>query len=289
MNIKSTLLGLVCLLCFTTLFAQESISLNVTYEFSYVRDLESKEVPYTANMILSLGKQSSRYCTEKLYMDNNKRIQDEKKKQQEQASASPQPMTVVSGGPLLIVNKHGAIINEEIVKNVPAKTLALRARLAFKSYVVESELPAINWTMQSDKKKIGQYDCQKATGAYGGRTYTAWFAPDLPFQDGPWKLSGLPGLILEATDDKQEVSFRFKELSKNTNNEETTGSLLQSTREIKTDAKSYVRTKEAFETDPESVMAAMAPNAKLAVKNLDDPQAQHASKIKKYNPLEHVE
>jgi GLPGLI family protein len=265
---------------------QDTVSLNVVYEFKYIRDLSNKQHPYTANMVLSLGKQHSRYCSEKLYKENDKNAVAERKKQQEQSSASSQPTTVVSGGPLLIVNKYGAIINEELVKNVAARQLTIHARMGIKSYFIETALPVINWTLQNDKKTIGKYTCQKATGSYGGRTYEAWFCPDIPFQDGPWKLSGLPGLILEAKDTKNEVVFTFKELNSNTDAEETTKSFLSNPFSIKTTLKNYMRAKVAFETDPETITSAMAPNARLAVRNLDDPDSPYALKVKQYNPLE---
>lgn len=58
------------------------------------------------------------------------------------------------------------------------------------------------WEMQSDSAEtILGYECFRATAEYHGRWWTAWFAPEIPLHDGPWKLHGLPGLILKAVAD----------------------------------------------------------------------------------------
>jgi GLPGLI family protein len=57
---------------------------------------------------------------------------------------------------------------------------------------------------------MGALSVQKARGHFRGRDYTAWFAPSIPLAGGPWKLGGLPGLILEAYDDERLVVFLFK-------------------------------------------------------------------------------
>lgn len=279
------------LLAFTLLllikgYTQEAITLNITYEFKYVRDSAKRNNPYTASMILSVGKQQSRYCSEKLYQENDKNVLKKRAEQQARISSSPGGAIPVAGGPLLVVNKYGAIINEEIIKNHKEKKLTLNGELGFKTYQVDGTIPAIEWKVLSEKKTIDKYNCQKATGNYAGRTYEVWFTPEIPVQDGPWKLSGLPGLILEARDTKNEVSFVFKSMSKNTDPEETTRSLLASSFSIKTTLKEYNKAKAAFETDPEAVMAALAPRATITVINIDNPNAEHATKIKKYNPLE---
>lgn len=66
-----------------------------------------------------------------------------------------------------------------------------------------------NWTITPDKKKIGKYDVQKATTNFGGRTWEAWFASELPLVYGPYKFCGLPGLILEIRDTKENYIFSF--------------------------------------------------------------------------------
>ena len=56
-------------------------------------------------------------------------------------------------------------------------------------------------TMQRDTVR------RLATADFRGRRWTAWFATDIPVSDGPWKLGGLPGLILEAYDEGQQHVF----------------------------------------------------------------------------------
>lgn len=65
----------------------------------------------------------------------------------------------------------------------------------------------LNWKISNEKQKIGEYNTQKATAQYGGRTWTAWFSSDIPFQDGPYKFSGLPGLIVKIEDTDKNYSW----------------------------------------------------------------------------------
>ena len=59
---------------------------------------------------------------------------------------------------------------------------------------------------QSAYRSLG-YDCIMATANYHGRNWNAWFTPEVPMNTGPWKLLGLPGLILEAVDSTGQHHF----------------------------------------------------------------------------------
>lgn len=76
-------------------------------------------------------------------------------------------------------------------------------------FILEEELPRINWSLLADKKQIGSFNCSKAIGEFGGRTYEVWFTPEIPVPLGPYKLGGLPGMILEAKSRDGKVSYRF--------------------------------------------------------------------------------
>lgn len=68
-------------------------------------------------------------------------------------------------------------------------------------------LPEISWEINDSTKNILGYECVMATAGFHGRKWTAWFAREIPVSDGPWKLRGLPGLILEAASEGEQYRF----------------------------------------------------------------------------------
>lgn len=59
----------------------------------------------------------------------------------------------------------------------------------------------MKWNLIADADRdIGSLHCKKATTYFRGREITVWYCPDIPIPDGPWKLGGLPGLIVSWTD-----------------------------------------------------------------------------------------
>ncbi|GEN74440.1 GLPGLI family protein [Chryseobacterium hagamense] len=66
-----------------------------------------------------------------------------------------------------------------------------------------------NWKLTKESRKVKDLTLQKATTTYGGRNWTAWFTREIPFQEGPYKFHGLPGLIVELYDDKDNYRFEL--------------------------------------------------------------------------------
>lgn len=83
--------------------------------------------------------------------------------------------------------------------------------------VYKEPLPEINWQITKEEKEIEGISVTKATADFRGRKYIAWFAPQFPVPLGPWKLNGLPGLIIEAHDENKEILFLFRKLHIPTN------------------------------------------------------------------------
>lgn len=98
-----------------------------------------------------------------------------------------------------------------IYKDLPGKMLTeFQISIQDNKYLIEDEPHPMQWEITPDTKVIQGMPVKKARCEHRGRQYTAWFAPGIPLANGPWKLGGLPGLILEAYDDKKEVIFLFK-------------------------------------------------------------------------------
>ncbi|GEN72065.1 GLPGLI family protein [Chryseobacterium lathyri] len=140
-------------------------------------------------------------------------------------------------------------INYSVEKDKASQKTYFKDRIGRDVYVYEEDRP-LNWKMSSETTKIGDYKVQKATTDFAGRTWTAWFTTDLPYQDGPYKFGGLPGLIVKAEDDKGDYSF---DLMKNYKIAEIV-TLSQFGNTLKVKRSDYLKQQEKFKTDPMSFM-----------------------------------
>ena len=94
-----------------------------------------------------------------------------------------------------------------IYKNYPEGCMTVTDGLILQDYRYVDSLHAQTWTMGDSTREVLGYTCQQATADFRGRRWTTWFTTDIPVSDGPWKLGGLPGLILEAYDEGQQHVF----------------------------------------------------------------------------------
>lgn len=97
----------------------------------------------------------------------------------------------------------------KIYKTYPDMTVSYMDRISTKLFKYDDPV-TFNWKILPDKEKIGAYNTQKATTEFGGRKWTAWFSTELPFQDGPYKFHGLPGLIVKVEDDEKNYSWTLQ-------------------------------------------------------------------------------
>ena len=100
-----------------------------------------------------------------------------------------------------------------IEKDLTNQSLVYKSRIGRDNYSYP-ETPVFEWKILPETVKIGDYQTQKAETKCGGRTWYAWFTQEIPFQDGPYKFSGLPGLIVKVQDAKGDYSFDLMQTKK---------------------------------------------------------------------------
>ncbi|WP_342328808.1 GLPGLI family protein [Pedobacter sp. FW305-3-2-15-E-R2A2] len=200
------LIGGLTALLFGPLKAQkaDSIRAKAIYGFTHIKDTTQRDKASSEEMVLLLGTRTSAYLSmDKIRFD----IQRKKDIEEQIKNSVPGKLSInIKGSPK-------SLTYDEFYQYPAEKKIIIKKRLV-NNYLVEETLPEINWNISSDTSTISGLKCQKATARFKGRDYTAWFCPDLPFQSGPWKLNGLPGLIVEAQDAKKEVVFKFQGFEK---------------------------------------------------------------------------
>ncbi|MGI4727324.1 MAG: GLPGLI family protein, partial [Janthinobacterium lividum] len=159
----------------------------VKYNFSHLRDTTNRTTIYTENMELLIGKNAS------VYRSEDQRLHDAKMKKLIAETANSGTTGMINfagiGGPRGSATK---------IYQYQAEKKLIRQEKIINIYLLDEALPVINWKITSDTTSFGSLHCQKATTTFKGRNYEAWFCAALPFRSGPWKLNGLPGLIVEA-------------------------------------------------------------------------------------------
>ena len=174
---------------------------RVSYAFSHIRDTMDRNHPYKENMLLILGKNASLYTS----ADKIEQIQrlTDFAKAQIKANGGTLNNIVMQKGLIKPVSKADFYFFSDTQKSITVESVMTT------KYRVDEQPTTISWKISKDTLSFNGIHCQKATAYFKGRNWIAWFAPELPFATGPWKLNSLPGLIIEAYDERKEVQFSF--------------------------------------------------------------------------------
>ena len=100
-----------------------------------------------------------------------------------------------------------AIYDAHILKNYPQKGMLTYTQYEGKSFIYNEPIMKKNWVLEEGDTTILGYTCKKASCTFRHRSWKVWYALDIPFSEGPWKLDGLPGMILKAEDTKGQYLF----------------------------------------------------------------------------------
>lgn len=175
------------LLAFLSVFVNAQVN-RFFYEYKFIPDSNNKEDVKTEMMMLDIDKNgSSYYSRDKFVADSIGKAELEKQ--------------LKAGGGNISVNRRDRAgqVSYKVTKQYPDFKIYLFRNISTDKYKIKEDQKP-EWKILPEKQKIGAYQAQKAITSFGGREWTAWFTTDLPFQDGPYKFYGLPGLIVKLED-----------------------------------------------------------------------------------------
>lgn len=192
-------------LCFP-IFSQESnnyevldkVKLMVNYKLTWRNDSTTPKIGKQENMILLIGNETSSFQSLGYY-----RYREFQMSNHDASAIEYERM----------VQETTSSISYRIYKNHPKGRITVMEYVPFTGYFEYAEdIPNFNWEIMEDTMRIEGYLAQKAVCEYGGRTWEAWFTEELPFNDGPYKFCGLPGLILNMIDARRDYRFFFQSI-----------------------------------------------------------------------------
>jgi GLPGLI family protein len=160
-----------------------------------------------SNAYMVFNKDKSYYVTAKDSLEKSDKINERKTFEEE-------------GGGAIYLGMKVSPQGDQVVYSIKKNTMWSNF-LCRKQFYLKEVSPKMNWKIEGETKKIGKFSCKKATTSFRGRNYTAWFTTEIAVPFGPWKLNGLPGLILEAHDTNKEINWYFKSVEYPTKNKET--------------------------------------------------------------------
>lgn len=166
---------------------------KITYNLTYKIDSTSLEKPTSELMILYLGDNLSLFSS--------------------RAKTLANPI-VVRGNTGYTSRSALTKFHYEILKDNETNVLYYTLQIVNDRFYYTQDKNLFDWKISEETKQIKGYNVQKATTSFAGRDYTAWFSPEIPIAEGPYKFNGLPGLILDISDTENEYVFEFMGLEK---------------------------------------------------------------------------
>lgn len=201
----------------------DNAQFRVLYEFSQQADKQKEKITLTDTMALNVGAIWSEYYDwHKVKLDSLAQLASER---------FGLMFLVMNDDNLNFRLEAGAKAFDAPRKPETARVYKERATQKITTYdygslercvgptylVLEETVPPMDWTIYTDTATVLGYLCSKATASFRERTYKAWFTTEIPTNESPWKLYGLPWLILKAETTDGIFRFRAIELQNITN------------------------------------------------------------------------
>ena len=194
----------------------DAATIRCYYKFTQPVTADKETRQQTDTMTLDIGQKVSRYY-DAARMKRDSLFGDFMRNKLNPSTI--QSISVMKDGDMSVLDNKGGTTFDSTTKGETAQLFKERrtgeiitidrADNAPQKYKCTETIPVQQWNISADTLTILGYICQKANTEFRGRNYEAWFSPDIPVNDGPWKFYGLPGLIMKVSDSENLFSFEI--------------------------------------------------------------------------------
>ena len=241
--------------------------LKVYYEYSFLEDSTVRDHRTEGQTLLLVGKNYVGFGD--FYQWKTDSLND--------------ALTIGKRSPMEFFTQGMAMLNKKtydypLVRNVKSGNATIQIR-NINTYQYTQDVEPMKWTMEEGDTAICDIPCKKASCTFGGREWTAWYAPDYALPFGPYLFSGLPGLIFSIKDTKNNHSFSLNGIE--TVNRPEQVYLTKNNKIIKT---SRQNARKGVENEKKDVLKALLASD-TGIINTDDLRNE-PKKVDPYNPIE---
>lgn len=275
---KKLLTSIIACIVAIAAMAQEKAEIIVSYESSY--PTKRGEINTGKMSLLASASQAKYFNDVSLWVDSLKSTPEGKAQYMEILKKAC--MTVGPDGSISFDMRKGPTkpTHSYVFTNLSDNCLTHYNKFGEDNGYYIEPLSEMQWTMVEDSTAtVLGYECVMAECDYHGRHWKAWFTPEIPVPFGPWKLHGLPGLILKA---EANGGFAFVATGIEHTDRIMTPMYMQ-VDYTKVDRKEALKNAEYFANNLESIMNAQMKNVRIY--SVDD----EGNKIEtpKYDGLKH--
>lgn len=172
--------------------------------------------------------------------------------------------------------RYDCTSTESLMENLSSNNLEFYGRVFIDNFVYQESIPNMNWTLSDSTKEVCGNLCHMATCEFRGYKWIVFYS-EIPQSVGPWKLNGLPGLILEAKTEDNDHRFSAIAIRK------SHSPIKYAKRDyFKTTRKKYNKSLSEYRTNPGKLLS----NTPFAPKDAKGNAVPIAKRKLFFNPLE---
>jgi GLPGLI family protein len=178
-------------------FIMNTFGQTITVEYEFISDTKANPALAT-KQIYNLVVNDKNSISEKIETNTIHKFEDTKIEEKEDVIRKK-----ISDEYSVIINKSKLLIYKDYVLD----SLIYTSFIMTKRVVVSEKLDKFKWELMPNDTLYLDLKCKIAKTLHRGHTWTVFFSDNFGLSGGPWKLDGLPGLILYAQTEDKAYTF----------------------------------------------------------------------------------